>query len=89
MPITPFPPCAIWDATQCNYEVRKVLHLLFIPFMIAVCFHGLHLRVLGGVLLAWYLADRLYFTTRMTFFVGSPSYTAVGRGTLVRFDLPL
>eukprot|EP00903_Cladosiphon_okamuranus_P021567 g19829.t1 len=71
-----------------KYEVRKTIHLLFIPFMVAACFHGKWLRLLGGALLAWYLVDRLYFTTKMTFLVRSPSYKSVGRGTLVRFDLP-
>ena len=73
---------------QLTYEARKAVHLLFIPFMVAVCFHGRWLRLLGGVLLAWYLADRLYFATKMTFLISSPSYKSVGRGTLVRFDLP-
>ena len=73
---------------QLTYEFRKLLHLLFIPFMVAICFHGRPLRILGAVLLTWYLADRLYFTTKMTFLVSAPIYKSVGRGTLVRFDLP-
>ncbi|CAM9969245.1 unnamed protein product [Ectocarpus sp. 4 AP-2014] len=71
-----------------TFEVRKYLHLLFIPFMIAVCFHGRALQILGAILLAWYLLDRLYFTTKMTFLLSSPVYKPVGRGTLVRFELP-
>ena len=73
---------------QLTYEFRKLMHLLFIPFMVAICFHGRPLRILGAVLLTWYLADRLYFTTKMTFLVSAPIYKSVGRGTLVRFDLP-
>lgn len=84
----PPPSWLLFFPTQLKYEVRKTVHLLFIPFMVAVCFHGRLLRLLGGVLLAWYLADRLYFTTKMTFLVSSPSYKSVGRGALVRFDLP-
>ncbi|CAM9786026.1 unnamed protein product [Scytosiphon promiscuus] len=71
-----------------TYEVRKTLHLLTIPFMVAICFHGRPLQLLGAVLLVWYLVDRLYFTTKMTFLIDSPSFKAVGRGTLVRFELP-
>ncbi|CAN0109472.1 unnamed protein product [Ectocarpus fasciculatus] len=71
-----------------TFEVRKYLHLLFIPFMIAVCFHGRALQILGAILLTWYLLDRLYFTTKMTFLLSSPVYKPVGRGTLVRFELP-
>lgn len=88
----PPPPLAAlttaYPHPQLTYEFRKLLHLVFIPFMVAVCFHGGPLRILGAVLLAWYIADRLYFTTRMTFLVSSPIYKSVGRGTLVRFDLP-
>ncbi|CBJ27980.1 putative respiratory burst oxidase protein [Ectocarpus siliculosus] len=74
--------------TKLTFEARKYLHLLFIPFMIAVCFHGRALQILGAILLAWYLLDRLYFTTKMTFLLSSPVYKPVGRGTLVRFELP-
>lgn len=48
-----------------TYEIRKSLHLLFIPFTVAMCFHGPALRVTCSILLVWYLLDRLYFTTRM------------------------
>ncbi|CAM9558042.1 unnamed protein product, partial [Hapterophycus canaliculatus] len=71
-----------------TYEIRKTLHLLTIPFMVAICFHGRSLRLLGAVLLVWYLVDRLYFTTKMTFLIASPNFKPVGRGTLVRFELP-
>ncbi|CAB1097723.1 unnamed protein product [Ectocarpus sp. CCAP 1310/34] len=76
------------ETPQLTFEVRKYLHLLFMPFMIAVCFHGRALQILGAILLAWYLLDRLYFTTKMTFLLSSPVYKPVGRGTLVRFELP-
>lgn len=59
------------ETPQLTFEVRKYLHLLFIPFMIAVCFHGRPLQILGAILLAWYLLDRLYFTTKMS--VSPPS----------------
>lgn len=48
-----------------TYEIRKALHMLFIPFTVAMCFHGAALRVTCIILLVWYLVDRLYFTTRM------------------------
>lgn len=57
-------PCVYWKR-QLTYEFRKLMHLLFIPFMVAICFHSKALSVLGAVLLVWYLLDRLYFTTRM------------------------
>ena len=50
---------------QMTYELRKLMHMLFIPFIVAICFHGVVLRTLGIVLLVWYLLDRLYFTTKM------------------------
>ncbi|CAM9880830.1 unnamed protein product [Ectocarpus fasciculatus] len=71
-----------------TFETRKYLHMLFIPFMVALCFHGTRLKALSAVLLVWYLLDRFYFTTRMTFRLSSPVYKPVGRGTLVRFGLP-
>ena len=42
-----------------------MMHLAFIPFIIAICFHGGSLRLLGAILLMLYLADRFYFTTKM------------------------
>lgn len=48
-----------------TFEFRKALHLLFIPFTVALCFHGRALKALGVIILVWYLLDRLYFTTRM------------------------
>eukprot|EP00752_Nemacystus_decipiens_P012610 g11167.t2 len=71
-----------------TYEIRKALHLLFIPFTVAMCFHGKALRVTCSILLVWYLVDRLYFTTRMSFCIERPIMKPVGRGTFVRFDLP-
>lgn len=50
---------------QLTYEIRKVLHMLFVPFIVAICFHTKALSVVGAILLVWYLVDRLYFTTRM------------------------
>lgn len=50
---------------QLTYELRKVLHMLFVPFMVAICFHTKPLSMVGAILLIWYLVDRLYFTTRM------------------------
>lgn len=47
------------------FEFRKALHMLFLPFIVAVCFHTKALRYMGAMLLVWYLIDRLYFTTRM------------------------
>eukprot|EP00752_Nemacystus_decipiens_P012611 g11168.t1 len=86
--VSALPMSSAFLRDKLTYEFRKLLHLLFIPFMVAICFHGKPLRILGAVLLAWYLLDRLYFTTRMTFLVSAPIYKSVGRGTLVRFELP-
>ncbi|CAB1097719.1 unnamed protein product [Ectocarpus sp. CCAP 1310/34] len=71
-----------------TFEFRKALHMLFIPFMVAMCFHGKVLAVLAGILVAWYLVDRTYFTTRMHFCIERAVFRPVGRATLVRFDLP-
>ncbi|CAM9785957.1 unnamed protein product [Scytosiphon promiscuus] len=71
-----------------TFEYRKALHLLFIPFTIALCFHGRALRAVCAIILVWYLLDRLYFTTRMSFYIERPVFRPVGRGTFVRFDLP-
>ncbi|CAM9360989.1 unnamed protein product, partial [Laminaria digitata] len=75
--------------TKLAYELRKLMHMLFIPFIVALCFHGSVLRTLGIILLVWYVVDRLYFTTKMTFFIDRPIFKSVGRGTLVRFELPI
>ena len=48
-----------------SFEFRKMLHMLSIPFMVALCFHTRALRAIGAVLIVWYLLDRMYFTTRM------------------------
>lgn len=50
---------------QFTFEFRKLLHLLFVPFTVALCFHSPALKVVCSVLLVWYIVDRLYFTTRM------------------------
>eukprot|EP00904_Undaria_pinnatifida_P005572 jgi/Undpi1/2144/HiC_scaffold_12.g05530.m1 len=71
-----------------TFECRKLMHMLFIPFIVAICFHGSVLMAEGTILLVWYLLDRLYFTTKMTFFIDRPIFKPVGRGTLVRFELP-
>ncbi|CAM9160730.1 unnamed protein product [Ascophyllum nodosum] len=74
--------------SRLTFEVRKMLHMLFIPLIIALCFHTPALRLAGAILLTWYILDRLYFTIWMTFFIQRPVYKPVGRGTFVRFDLP-
>ncbi|CAN0426842.1 unnamed protein product [Pylaiella littoralis] len=71
-----------------TFEVRKALHMIFIPFVLALCFHGEATRILCIVLLVVYIVDRLYFTTRMSFHIERPVFRPVGRGTFVRFDLP-
>lgn len=50
---------------QLSFEFRKVMHMLSIPFLLALCFHTKAVRSMGIVLLVWYLLDRMYFTTRM------------------------
>eukprot|EP00904_Undaria_pinnatifida_P005538 jgi/Undpi1/2113/HiC_scaffold_12.g05499.m1 len=71
-----------------SFEFRKVMHMLSIPFLLALCFHTKAVRSMGIVLLVWYLLDRMYFTTRMSFVIENPTFKPVGRGTFVRFDLP-
>lgn len=61
----PLPSNYLSLCKQWTFELRKVIHLAFIPFIIAMFFHGTRLRNLGIILLAWYLVDRFYFTTRM------------------------
>eukprot|EP00903_Cladosiphon_okamuranus_P005784 g5731.t1 len=68
-----------------TYEFRKVLHMLFIPFMVAMCFHGGALRAMCAVLLVVYSLDRMYFTTRMAGFLAE----AVGGWTQELFRLSL
>ncbi|CBJ27976.1 putative respiratory burst oxidase homolog [Ectocarpus siliculosus] len=60
-----------------TFEFRKALHMLFIPFMVAMCFHGKVLAVLAGILVAWYLVDRTYFTTRIGYQFKVGSYIQV------------
>lgn len=63
--VTPLPPSTRRVPSQFTFEIRKVVHMLFIPFIIAVCFHTPTLCAVGAILLTWYIMDRLYFTTRM------------------------
>ena len=56
---------ASFHRTQLTFEVRKMLHMLFIPLIIALCFHTPALRLAGAILLTWYILDRLYFTIWM------------------------
>lgn len=51
--------------SQLTYEFRKLLHMIFLPCVAAICFHSKALRIWGIILVVWYLLDRLYFTTRM------------------------
>lgn len=53
------------NLSQITFECRKLMHMLFIPFIVAICFHGSVLMAEGTILLVWYLLDRLYFTTKM------------------------
>eukprot|EP00904_Undaria_pinnatifida_P005570 jgi/Undpi1/2142/HiC_scaffold_12.g05528.m1 len=74
--------------TKISFEFRKSLHLMFLPLIVALCFHSVVFRYVGSILVLWYLADRLYFTTKQTFLITHPVFEAVGRGTRVTFDLP-
>lgn len=47
-----------------SFQFRKMLHLLFLPLMVALCFHSVVFRFVGAILIVWYLLDRLYFTTK-------------------------
>ncbi|CAM9294444.1 unnamed protein product [Ectocarpus sp. 6 AP-2014] len=60
-----------------TFETRKYLHMLFIPFVVALCFHGTRLKALGAVLLVWYLLDRFYFTTRIGYKYQPGAYVQV------------
>lgn len=57
--------CTLYVNGQMTFEVRKAIHMLFIPFILGLCFHGNVLRYLCGMLLVLYVVDRLYYTTRM------------------------
>eukprot|EP00752_Nemacystus_decipiens_P012591 g11151.t1 len=74
-----------WGLT---YETRKSMHMLFLPALVALCFHSATFRYVGAILLVWYCLDRFYFTTRQTFLINHPAFKAVGRGTMVGLDLP-
>lgn len=47
-----------------SFEFRKGLHLLFLPLLVALCFHSVTFRYVGSILIVWYVLDRFYFTTR-------------------------
>ena len=49
---------------QMSFQVRKILHLIFLPLMVALCFHSVVFRYVGSILIVWYVLDRFYFTTR-------------------------
>ena len=39
------------------------MHLMFLPLLVALCFHSVVFRYVGSILIVWYLLDRGYFTT--------------------------
>lgn len=47
-----------------SFEVRKAMHLSFLPLMVALCFHSVVFRFVGTILIVWYTVDRTYFTTK-------------------------
>ena len=47
-----------------SFQFRKGLHLLFLPLLVALCFHSVVFRYVGSILIVWYVLDRFYFTTR-------------------------
>lgn len=47
-----------------SFQFRKNLHMLFMALLVALCFHSVHFRYVGSILLVWYLLDRSYFTTK-------------------------
>ena len=40
------------------------MHMIFLMFLIALCFHSVHFRYVGSILIVWYVLDRLYYTTK-------------------------
>ena len=46
-----------------SFQFRKSLHMLFLPMIIALCFHSVVLRYVSSILVVWYTFDRIYFTT--------------------------
>eukprot|EP00904_Undaria_pinnatifida_P005569 jgi/Undpi1/2141/HiC_scaffold_12.g05527.m1 len=74
--------------TKMAYQFRKILHMLFLPLLAALCFHSKMFRFVGSILLVWYILDRFYYTTKQTFLIDHPVFEAVGRGTMVILDLP-
>lgn len=49
---------------QMSFQLRKSLHMLFLPLMVALCFHSVVFRYVGTILIVWYTIDRVYFTTK-------------------------
>lgn len=52
------------DTEQMSFQFRKNMHMLFLALLVALCFHSVHFRFVGGGLLVWYVLDRFYFTTK-------------------------
>ena len=50
--------------TQMSFQTRKNLHMIFLPLMVALCFHSVVFRYVGSILIVWYILDRMYFTTK-------------------------
>lgn len=49
---------------QMSFQLRKSLHMFFLPLMVALCFHSVVFRYVGTILIVWYTIDRVYFTTK-------------------------
>ena len=47
-----------------SFQCRKNLHMLFLPMLVALCFHSAVFRYVGGILIVWYTLDRVYFTSK-------------------------
>ena len=47
-----------------KFQTRKNMHMMFLAFLIALCFHSIVFRYVGSILIIWYIFDRLYYTTK-------------------------
>lgn len=52
------------SCVQMKFDARKMMHALFLPVLIGLCFHSYVFRYVGSILIVWYLVDRFFFTTK-------------------------
>lgn len=74
---------------SCSFEVRKAMHMLSLPALVALAFHHYRLSYFATILLCLYSADWLYSNLFKTYRVQKPFLFPIGTsGTVIEFLPP-